>query len=252
MCGKRGKQLQLSLSSNLSAFAHFQGVLSTRRDKEMKNYESQRVVLFICIVILNKHTSITDYEVTIKTKHIHTILANSSGCSNCESCIFTVGKKGFAVWFDVCLFTICCCCSFPVFHFDSHQQSMPPPQAVKWRDYKDVCVTAAVWKILLIYLLILASFQFTLLLKLRKNLKWRVEVYFRPFGVTFPVTPFVWYVKVVGCELSQEYVSLLPTTSKTKWGRDHVTWQDDIKRLQKLIHAVSSTHLEEVRGTLPG
>lgn len=77
------------------------------------------------------------------------------------------------------------------------------------------CVTVAVWKMLLISFQRMDLFHFSLLLKLRKNLEWRIEVYFRLFTVTFPVTPFVRYVKVVGCELSREYVSLFPTTSKT-------------------------------------
>lgn len=60
MCGKRGKQLHLSHSANLSALAHSQWVLSTWRDKEMIYDRSQRIVLFTFIVVLNKQTGIAD------------------------------------------------------------------------------------------------------------------------------------------------------------------------------------------------
>lgn len=197
MCGKRGEQLHLSHSSNLPALAHAQRVLSTWRDKEMIYGRSQRIVLFTFIVVFNKHTGI--------------------GCSNCESCVFT-GEKGFPVWINVGFF-----CSFyrlQLLFLFCFSVWLPPaiyscPKAVKWRVSKDVCATVAVWKMLLISIQRMDLFQFTVLFKFRKNPVWRIEVYFRLFTVTFPVTPFVWYVKVVGCELSREYVSLFPTTRKT-------------------------------------
>lgn len=133
------------------------------------------------------------------------MLAYSLGCSNCESSVFT-GVKGFPVWINVLFFCSFYCLQLLFLFCFSVWLSSACPKAEKLRVSKDVCVTAAVWNgFVSIYCAV----------NIKRELVWRIEVYFRLFTVTLPVTPFVRYVKVVGCELSREYVSLFPTSSKT-------------------------------------
>lgn len=150
----------------------FSGCCQLGETKRWKT-ESQRVV-FLIFVIWNKHTGITDCQVTKQKLKQNTftpnILANYLGRSNCESCIFTVGRKKDLQFGLMFVFLPLAAAVLFRFFILTLISNLPSPKAVKWRDYKDVC--AAVWKILLIPLLILASFQFTLLLKLRKMESW--------------------------------------------------------------------------------
>lgn len=146
----------------------------------------------------------------------------SLACSNCESCVFT-GGKGFPVWLNVFFFcSFYCLLMLFLFCFSVWLSSAIYACPRQWRVSKGVCVTVA--EMLLLSVQRLDLFPFSVLLKWRKNLEWRIGVYFRLLTVAFPVTPFVRYVKVVGCELSREHVSLFPTTSKAT---DRVTWQND-------------------------
>lgn len=100
ICGKCGKQLHLSHSSNLSALAHFQWVLSTQRDQDDKR---RCGFIHICYCVVECRT-------TVKAKKLWKLHIywgkRISGCIDVSFCLLSTGSTvvhfGFLIFFSPC------------------------------------------------------------------------------------------------------------------------------------------------------